>query len=314
MTSEIRNLSNLNQKLEELENVREKLKNLFDLSENEGRVYMILLMNDKLTATKISKISDIQRTHIYDISRRLKEKGLINISGENPQQFSALSPRIATDNWLFKSKKLLEEKSSQLLSFLPTLQKVWTDQHEEHLSSRISLISEDYIREIIPQEIKLAQKNIFLALRDPPSENPQMSGSFTRLFDPSAFQSDILNFLERGVQLKILIGNPDLFLNRSHPLKLKALVSGFIDGTIEVRALNEPFPQSFLLVDNERVYLFFLSNYREINNEAIRAESQSLRQFFSMIWKRLWEDATPLNPEIILNASAKNRNLGENHS
>ncbi|MFX1512427.1 MAG: TrmB family transcriptional regulator [Promethearchaeota archaeon] len=302
MISETRDFLKINQKLEELENIREELKNLFDLSENEVRVYMILLLNDKLTATEISKIANIQRTRIYETFRRLKDKELVALSGENPQQFSALSPRVAIDNLLFKRRRLLEEKSSKLLSFLPTLQKIWNDQHEELLSSRISLISEDFIREIIPQEITIARKKICLALRDPPTDNPQVYGNFANLFDPRVFHTGMQNFSERGVQLRILIGDPHIFLKRTHPLKLKALVNGLIDGTIEVRALNQHFPQSFLLVDDERVYLFFLSIYRESHNEAIRAESKSLRELFSLIWQRFWEDAVPLTLEEVLNA------------
>jgi hypothetical protein len=84
---------------------------------------------------------------------------------------------------------------------------------------------------------------------------------------------------------------------------LRTLLNGFIDGTIEVRALYEPFPQSFLLVDDERVYLFFLSLNRETQNEALKAENQSLRSFFSLIWQRLWKEATPLDLDRVILAS-----------
>ena len=100
--------------------------------------------------------------------------------------------------------------------------------------------------------------------------------------------------------MKILVGDSGDFLKRVHPKKLKVLLSGLIDGTIEVRALNEPFPQSFLLVDDERVYIFFLSVYQENYSEAIRAESPSLNKFFILTWNRFWEDATPLTLDKIL--------------
>ncbi len=296
------------QRIDDFNEFKEKVKTLFDLSESEVSTYMILLMNDRLTAAELSKIAGIQRTRIYEIFRRLKEKELVTLSSENPQRFSVVSPRIAIDNWLFKRRRLLEEKSSQLLGILPTLQKIWNDQHEELLGTRVSLISEDNIREIIPQEMKIAQKKLCLALRDPSLENPQLGGSFIRLFDPRAFHNGIQNFLERGVQLQILIGDPDIFLKRAHPHKLKSLARGLIDETIEVRALNKPFPQSFLLVDDERVYLFFLSNYRESQNEAIRAESQSLREFFSLVWQKFWNAATPLTLEKVLNTE-KTKNI-----
>ncbi|MHA2225038.1 MAG: TrmB family transcriptional regulator [Candidatus Hodarchaeales archaeon] len=280
--------------------VKERVKDLFDLSENESDVYMKLLVSEKATANEISRITGIQRTRTYEIFRRLREKNLISLTSENPQRYSVVSPRIAVDNWLLKRRQLLEKRSSLLISLLPTLQKIWSDQHEELMGSRVSLISKDLVREIIPQEIEIAQKRLFLALKDPSPDSSSSHGHAASLFDPYSFNAGIKSLLKRGVVLHILLGNPDLFLQKSHSIMLKTLVNGIIDGTIEVRALNKPFPQSFLLVDDERVYLFFLSPEREIQNEALRAESQSLRSLFSLVWERFWEEAAPISLEKVL--------------
>lgn len=84
---------------------------------------------------------------------------------------------------------------------------------------------------------------------------------------------------------------------------LKTLANGLIEGTIEVRSFNEPFPQSFLLVDDERVYLFFLSAYRNTQNEANRAESRSLRQFNCHFWLKFWQESTPLDLTEVIQTS-----------
>lgn len=285
---------------EDLNNIKERLRSLFDLSGKEVKVYMILLINDKLTATEVSKFAEIQRTRTYEIFRRLREKNLVVLTSENPQCYSVISPRIAIDSLLLKHKELFEEKSSLLLKFLPTLQKLWNDQYEELLSSRVSLISEDLVKEVLPKEIRDANKNLYLAIRDPASEITLSTCTFTRLFDPRYFEIGIQNFSKRGARLHILIGDPELFLKKSHPIMLKTLVQGLAEGTIEVKTINEHFPQSFLLVNDLRVYLFFFNPYQDLYNEAIRAECQGLRDFFKLVWQKFWVDATPLDTEKLL--------------
>jgi len=302
MTDSLEKIFSFYEKSFNLTDVKERMKALLDLSDNEINLYMILLINNSLTANELSKITNIQRTRIYEISRRLKEKELVNILSENPQRYRAVSPRIAIDNWIYKSRKFLEEKSSMLMTLLPTLQMIWSDQHEELSISRISLISESFIREIIPREIKLARHKLCLALRDPKVEYQQMSKKlmFERLFDPDSFPNGIQSVLKKGVLLHILVGDSELFLEKSHPMMLRTLANGLQEGTIELKALNSPFPQSFLLVDDERVFLFFLNAHNDLYSEAIRAENRSLREFFRLIWQNFWEDAIIISVEKVL--------------
>jgi len=282
--------------------LKSQIKRLFDLSESEVKVYMQLLANDKLTASRISEITDIQRTRTYEIFRNLREKELIELISENPQKYSVVSPRIAIDNWLLKSQRLLEKKKTTLMKILPSIQQIWNSQHEDFISSRISLISEDLVREIIPHEIKNARKEIYLALKDPTSSTSTYTGHAARLFDPLIFNEGIQNFLQRGVKLHILLGKSDQFIKRAHPVLLKTLINGLIDETIEVKSLNEHFPQSFLLVDKARVYLFFLDEFSSSMKEALRAESQSFTEFFSLVWTKLWNESVHIDLESVIQA------------
>ncbi|MHA1941943.1 MAG: TrmB family transcriptional regulator [Candidatus Hodarchaeales archaeon] len=280
---------------------KEQIKSLFDLSESEVTVFMHLLVNEKLTATEIASATGIQRTRTYEIFRQLREKELIELTSENPQKYSIVSPRIAFDNWLIKSQQRLESKKSLLMDVLPAIQRIWNEQHESHISNRISLISEDLVKEIIPQEIKIAQKAIYLALKDPSSSSRTYGTHAARLFDPFMFNTGIQGLLKRGVKLYILIGNIDIFIKNAHPVLLKTLMNGLIDGIIEVKALNEHLPQSFLLVDFERLYLFFLDESQGTMREAMRTGKRSLTEFFTLIWEKFWESATGLELEKVVN-------------
>jgi sugar-specific transcriptional regulator TrmB len=137
MFSHLTGIENLYTRNKDFSDVKEKVKNLFDLSETEVTIYMKLLINDKPPATEVSNITGIQRTRTYEIFRRLQEKELIALTSEKPQRYSVVSPRIAIDNWLFKQHRVFEEKNSMLMTLLPTLQKIWNDQNEELISSRV---------------------------------------------------------------------------------------------------------------------------------------------------------------------------------
>ncbi|MHA1225667.1 MAG: TrmB family transcriptional regulator [Candidatus Hodarchaeales archaeon] len=290
--------------------IKEKLGSLFDISEKETSVYLLLLTHKNLTANEISRIARIQRTRVYEIFRNLKTKGLVELSSENPKRFNAISPRIAIDNWIFNRKRHFEKKSSMLLDLLPTLMKIWKNQHQETLSNRVSLISVDLIKEVIPQEMKIAQKNLYLALRDPVQDVSTFTSVHTELFEPYAISKAIQSFLRRGVLLHILIGDPEFFLKNAHPIMLKTLMNGLIEGTIEVRTLHHHFPQSFLLVDDNLVYIFFLSSSQNTYNEALRAESKSLRDLFRLVWEKFWEEATPINLDSVLKMVEAKKNKG----
>ena len=72
--------------------------------------------------------------------------------------------------------------------------------------------------------------------------------------------------------------------NQSNNSYVYTLVNGLLDGIIEVRSLNIHLPQSFLLVDSKRLYLFFFDESQGGIREALRTENQSLTEFFRLIW------------------------------
>ncbi|MHA2238361.1 MAG: TrmB family transcriptional regulator [Candidatus Hodarchaeales archaeon] len=284
-----------------LSGLKEQIKTLLDLSESECTVFMHLLQNNELTATEIAKATGIQRTRTYEIFRQLREKELIELTSENPQKYAIVSPRLAFDNWLLKSQQRLETKKSMLMDVLPSIQEIWNEQHENLITKRLSLISETLVKEIIPQEIRSAKQAIFLALKDSPKRDKGVGSHAGRLFDPFMFNTGIQGLLKRGVKLFILIGNIDNFIQNAHPVLLKTLINGLLDGIIEVRSLNIHLPQSFLLVDSERLYLFFFDETQGGVREALRTERRSLTEFFNLIWQNFWDNSSEIELDNVVN-------------
>ena len=92
----------------------EVLKDL-GLTENEARVYLFLLEKGVSTATEMTAHLSIHRVNLYDLLKRLTEKGLVSSTQEGKsKKYSATDPE-----YLLKG---LEEKEALLKKILPDLE------------------------------------------------------------------------------------------------------------------------------------------------------------------------------------------------
>ena len=81
------------------------------LSENESKVFLVLLELGKGTVTQITRKAGLNRTTGYDILDNLVTKGLASISGKEPkQEYLAESP----DKIVFLLENQIKEKNKQL--------------------------------------------------------------------------------------------------------------------------------------------------------------------------------------------------------
>jgi len=86
------------------------------LTENESKVYLFLLEQGPSTILEITKTLPIHRVNLYDIIKRLQEKGLASSTREGRKTYCT-----ATDPSYLQ--KLLQEKQQFLEKILPELEK-----------------------------------------------------------------------------------------------------------------------------------------------------------------------------------------------
>ena len=92
----------------------QKILEEWGLEEKEARVYLALLEEGEITATKLSQITVLDRTLMYQITNKLTEKGLVSfIIKDNIRYFSAADPELLL--------KTLKEKEKELIKILPEL-------------------------------------------------------------------------------------------------------------------------------------------------------------------------------------------------
>ncbi len=102
-------------------------------TEYEGKVYLSLLNKHPASAYTISQDSGVPHSRVYDITRRLIEKGVAASTGVNPELFSPLSP----NELISKLQRGYEETASELknmlsqIDFKSDFDPVWNIQNKE---------------------------------------------------------------------------------------------------------------------------------------------------------------------------------------
>ena len=100
-----------------MENVQESMKEL-GFTDNESKIYLILVRAGALTAAQISDKTKIHRMNVYSLLERLQEKGLISFSLTGKRKYyQAANPKMLLDLEEERKKKIahiVSELESQI--------------------------------------------------------------------------------------------------------------------------------------------------------------------------------------------------------
>ncbi len=288
----------------EFMDIREKLGSFLYLSDHELLVYWHLLMNIELTATEVSKATGIRRSWTYELLRNLKEKGLIQEKNGTPKVFISISPRIVISNWIQTREREMQVESTAMLGVQQTLQNIWGKRNEVEIEKGLFLLSEYSVREVIPRETKVAKDSLCLALHSSDNAFSPSENWASPFIDHSNLTGSLMNFQRRKATLYILVENLNRFLSRSWDEWVNLLTLGIENGFIEVRETNRKIPHSFLIVDDRRVYMFFLDCTGRNHREAIRMAIPGLIDTMRSFWGAIWEQAKIVRKDQITCSSA----------
>ncbi len=140
------------------ENVEEAVRVLkkLGLKEYEARCFVGLSRLDTGTAKKLSELTDVPRTRVYDAIRVLEAQGLVEIQHSSPQRFRAAPLREATETL----RDQYEERVERLRDALDTVdvvdgddespvQQVWTMTGRTAIENRTGELIRDATNEIV---------------------------------------------------------------------------------------------------------------------------------------------------------------------
>lgn len=96
------------------------------LTENEVKVYLTLLKEESLLAGQIAKLTQLNRSHIYDTLKSLIEKGLVShVIKSNRKYFKATNPERLSAYVEEKEEKIKEEKQA-VQNLIPDLLELYS--------------------------------------------------------------------------------------------------------------------------------------------------------------------------------------------
>ncbi|MFC6862678.1 TrmB family transcriptional regulator [Halomicroarcula sp. GCM10025817] len=145
------------------ENVEEAIEVLqqLGLKEYEARCFVGLSRLNTGTAKKLSELTEVPRTRVYDAIRVLEAQGLVEIQHSSPQQFRAVPLEEATETL----RDQYEERVERLHDALDTVDVV--DEGDESPVQQIwAMAGQDAIENRTDQLIEKATNEIVLVIGD----------------------------------------------------------------------------------------------------------------------------------------------------
>ena len=89
----------------------------YGLSEKEVKIYVSLIKLGNTTTNRLSEVTDIRRSTVYEVLESLKKKGLVGaFQKDKKQYFNAAKPSVLID--------LLHDKENMIKTILPELDKL----------------------------------------------------------------------------------------------------------------------------------------------------------------------------------------------
>ncbi len=141
-----------------IDEVVERLRG-FGLTPYEAKAFVTLVHLSEASAREVSEYAKIPRTKVYDVLRRLAERGFIEVQPGNPTIFRALEP-------LEVAEKLQREVVSRIREFVALVEKIKVERRKmiQHVwVSRGKFAVESKVRELVNR----AEEELLLFLIDP---------------------------------------------------------------------------------------------------------------------------------------------------
>lgn len=221
------------------------------LSKYEASAYLGLLGKGMVSATELAFCSDLPRTKIYFILKKLEKKNLVFIKNQKPLMFRALPPKDS----FYKIVDKYEKKIKDLKDIINLLQRI----SEEGLKKK----GLEERRYLILNQIHTDKKIIELIQTSRESINITLNSWGSILL--KSVKDEILKALIRGVKVKILFDNSYnaesiILPNAVDKKKAKISTNMFIfDSDIVIIINNDGTKSAYF--DSHEIFKTVLSNH-----------------------------------------------------
>lgn len=232
-----------------MKDLSEVLKEL-GFEDREAKIYLLLLKEGDLAALQLARLSQIDRTTIYDILEKLSNKGIVSVYLENKtKKFKALTPE--------KLLVYFKEKYSSLERIIPELNKITS--YEKDKTTCELFTGKEGLKSVLKDLISIRKDYKVIGIK---KEYEEILGYFN--------EQGVLKFDEFNVKEKAIVEKGTEF---------KKLKKG------DYKYIDEKLSPVTTLIYNDTVVFFLWTEpyfaFRIINKTFRKAQEE----YFGLLWK-----------------------------
>ena len=249
-----------------IDEIAEKLKS-FGLTSYEAKAFVTLIRLGEASAREISDCAGIPRTKIYDVLKRLAEKGFIEVQPGNPTFFKAFEP-------LDVAEKLQQETLSKIKEFLALVKNIQIEKRRnvQHIwVSRGEFAAQSKVKELL----SWAKKELLIFVVDPEFtfEIPKPEIAKVLLYEKVAVPASSIRVIDKS-KLK---DSDDFFL------KYAKVLDGYDFNGVRVK------PCLVVIADSKKSILVFREGHELV---AVTIAIPLIVLFQRIIFESLWNSFT----------------------
>lgn len=267
----------------------EELLAKIGLNKYESSVYLTLLKQDSMEASKLSYASKVPIGKIYEVLKALKNYELVEIQSSRPQRYRAVDPKSAF-KLMYKRKE--EETLNGLKILKETFDEIERELYKDNLPQNVETVfwpdrfRNNELNEMVNSSFEKIEHDICVVIHA--KYKPERS----EIYDASAytFSKAFLSLVQRGIKVKILDPGSQLLTS------LKELIDSIEDQSfkrslkdlMEVRILETEY--NFTVIDSKITLLDVEDQFNMSRNLGMtRIYDESYAKRFKTKFDELWE-------------------------
>lgn len=263
----------------------------FGLREKEARLYLALAQRGRSTASEIARAARLDRVLSYRLLDQMRERGLVDITGERPRRFSAVPTDVVVDRVLHTrdvSRKEDLRLALRLKELLPP-----SPGAESPSDPRFKLLQgSDRVREIQAAMMQRAVRAVDLLI-----PLASLSSHLREL------REELPPLVQHEVKVRLILGFDPEAANA-------ARAAGRIESNLQLRIRLLPAPSGeLLIVDGREVLLYLGGEQRRARIEPTAIWSNQpefvLGQLtaFETVWTHAAREVPGLEPGTVIGSS-----------
>lgn len=262
----------------------EEILGTLGLTSLEARVYLVLARGGKLSGAETAKRAKIARPEVYEVLRRLENKGFVRQVLGKPAKFEPVDPLELRTRILQEERKKfnsIEAGMTRILEVWPFLKAM--NVSGSQLPRTATIRGRRNIAAVIESMMLGAQESVSICTT--------RRGLLTAM--QYNFPEIGKKLIQKGVDVRIL-------LDESSASRLKP---GLVPEDMEVRVGRGPKARFYIVDDREVLYHLHLQNEDDLwgsDETALRTDSPDQLNVYGWLFKNEWDRGTPLKRAQVL--------------